>query len=120
MMENNTLGAWGERTALRYLRKKGYKFVESNYHSRFGEIDIIVKNREYIVFVEVKLRKNDKYGEAKEFVTFSKQNKIRSTAMIWLSGNETELQPRFDVIEIYAPDGEHTASPSINHLEDAF
>ena len=106
--------------AAKYLRKKRYKLLDQGYRSRFGEIDLIVCNRKYLVFVEVKLRRSDNFAQAREFVDFRKQNRIRTTAEIYLSQNPTDLQPRFDVIEIYAPDGIDTKKPVINHLEDAF
>ncbi len=120
MGRNNTVGAWGEELAAKYLRKKRYKIAAAGYRSRFGEIDLIVYDRNYIVFVEVKLRKNDRFAEAKEFVDYYKQNRIRTTAELYLEQNPTSLQPRFDVIEIYAPDGLDTRNPEIHHLEDAF
>ncbi len=103
-----------------YLRKKHYRIVAANYRCRVGEIDLIAANREYLAFVEVKLRKNANFAQAREFVTYSKQNRIRSTAALYLAWNPTQLQPRFDVIEIYAPQGMETKDPVINHLEDAF
>ena len=120
MGKNNLSGAWGEALAAKYLRKKRYKIVATNYRSRFGEIDLIVCNRNYLVFVEVKLRKSDHFAEAREFVDQRKQERIRTTASIFLSEFPTELQPRFDVIEIYAPEGAATQHPQIYHLEDAF
>ena len=120
MGKNNLSGAWGEALAAKYLRKKRYKIVATNYRSRFGEIDLIVCNRNYLAFVEVKLRKSDHFAEAREFVDQRKQERIRTTASIFLSEFPTELQPRFDVIEIYAPYGIDTKKPIINHLEDAF
>ncbi len=117
---NNVSGAWGEALAAEYLRKKHYKLVAANYRSRFGEIDLIVENRKYLVFVEVKLRKSDRFAAAAEYVDLRKQNRLRSTAAIYLSEHETVLQPRFDVIEIYAPQGIQTAHPQIHHMEDAF
>lgn len=120
MNRSSLLGAWGEALAADYLRRKHYKIIATNYRCRVGEIDIIAANREYLAFVEVKLRKNAGFAEAREFVTYSKQNRIRSTAALYLAWNPTELQPRFDVIEIYAPQGMETKKPVINHLEDAF
>lgn len=113
-------GAWGEALAAKYLSKKRYKLVATNYRSRFGEIDLIVCDRKYLVFVEVKLRKSDRFADAREYVDLRKQNKIRTTASMYLSEYPTQLQPRFDVIEIYAPDGTATLNPQIHHLEDAF
>ena len=120
MGKNNLAGAWGEALAAQYLQKKRYKVVATNYRSRFGEIDLIVSNRKYLVFVEVKLRKSDEFAEACEFVDRRKQNRIRTTAEIFLSEFPTTLQPRFDVIEIYAPQGTQTLFPEVKHLEDAF
>ena len=120
MGRNNLVGAWGESLAAQYLQKKKYKLLASQYRCRFGEIDLIVSDKKYIVFVEVKLRKSDKFAKASDFVDFAKQNRIRTTASFYLAENDTDLQPRFDVIEIYAPEGELTKKPQINHLEDAF
>ena len=103
MGRNNLTGAWGEALAANYLQKKRYKVVATNYRSRFGEIDLIVSNRKYLVFVEVKLRKTDQFARAAEFVDRHKQDRIRTTAEIYLAEFPTDLQPRFDVIEIYAP-----------------
>ena len=120
MGRNNEAGAWGERVAAAYLRRRFYRIVETGYRSRFGEIDIIAKRGKYLVFVEVKLRKSDKFAEAKEFVDGGKQQRLISTAAMYLSQFKTEPLSRFDVIEIYAPDGVDTKHPIINHLEDAF
>ena len=120
MGRNNLTGAWGEVTAAEFLRKKHYEIVASGYRTRFGEIDLIARNREYLVFVEVKLRKNARFAAAREFVNRSKQDRIRMTASIYLNSHPTALQPRFDVIEIYAPEGIATQNPQIRHMEDAF
>ena len=117
-MNTKERGKWGEDLALEFVKEKGYKYVARNFRSRFGEIDLIIKNSEFIVFVEVKLRKNADFAEAREFVSYSKQNKIRSTANLWLSSRKLELQPRFDVIEIYVSNAE--SKPEINHIENAF
>ena len=120
MGRNNIVGAWGEALAAEFLRKKHYTLVAAGYYCRFGEIDLIVKDRNYLVFVEVKLRKNANFAYAHEFVDRKKQERLLTTASIYLSENPTELQPRFDVIEIYAPQGTMTPNPEIYHLEDAF
>lgn len=120
MGRNNIVGSWGEHIAAAYLQKKRYKMVGANYRCRFGEIDLVVSNRKYLVFVEVKLRKSSAFAEAKEFVDVHKQERLRLTAQMYLSQFPTKLQPRFDVIEIYAPDGIETVKPEIYHLEDAF
>ena len=120
MRRRDLLGPWGEALACEYLRGCGCRIVACNYRSRFGEIDVIAQNRSYIVLVEVKRRKSGRYGSAAEFVDTRKQERLRTTAALWLQSHETTLQPRFDVIEIYAPEGEKTACPTIHHLEDAF
>ena len=120
MGRNNVVGAWGEALAAQYLQKKKYTIQACGYRCRFGEIDLIVSDNKNLVFVEVKLRKNANFADAREFVDYHKQNRIRTTAELYLSQNPTELQPRFDVIEIYAPEGLETKKPQINHLEGAF
>ena len=120
MGRNNLAGAWGEATAAEYLRKQKYRIVAVGYRSRFGEIDLIAEDKKYLVFVEVKLRKSGEFAAAREYVDRRKQDKIRVTASIYLSQHPTQLQPRFDVIEIYCPQGCGTIDPKINHLEAAF
>ena len=120
MGRNNLVGAWGEALAAEYLRKKRYRLLATRYVSRYGEIDLIASDKKYLVFVEVKLRKSADFAEAREFVDYRKQERLRKTAAFYLSENETCLQPRFDVIEIYAPEGMETRCPVINHLEGAF
>ena len=120
MATSKLAGAWGEAIAAEYLRKKHYKIIANGLHSRFGEIDLVAQNRKYLVFVEVKLRKNAKFAQAREYVDTRKQDKLRITASVYLSQNPTGLQPRFDVIEIYAPEGTATVHPEIYHMEDAF
>ena len=115
-----TLGDWGEKIALEHLLKKGYKFLKSGFRTRFGEIDIIVRDDKFVVFVEVKLRKNANFAFARESVGSAKQSKIIKTAGMWLVYNETSLQPRFDVIEIYAERGTATAKPEVIHIINAF
>jgi len=119
-MDKRTLGEFGENAAAQFLRCKGYRIIARNYSCKFGELDIIARKGDYIVFVEVKLRKNADFAEAREFVTAAKQRRIISTAALWLAQNESDLQPRFDVIEVYAPEGKKTIFPKINHIIDAF
>ena len=120
MGRNNLAGAWGEALAAQYLQRKRFKIIATNYRTRFGEIDLIAANRNFLVFVEVKLRKSDKFASAFEYVDVHKQERLRTTAGIYLSQYPTDLQPRFDVIEIYAPQGTETIKPQIHHMEDAF
>ena len=118
-MDARLLGRWGENQAAEYLRRKSYRIVGMNYTCRMGEIDIIAQKGRYIVFVEVKLRKDARFAQAKEFVTRAKQERVKAAAMLWLAANETELQPRFDVVEVYAPSGAD-GPVRIEHMQDAF
>ncbi|MDE5984789.1 MAG: YraN family protein [Eubacterium sp.] len=113
----NNKGKLWEIEAANYLRKKKYKLLFANYHSRFGEIDLIVCNKKYICFVEVKQRDSNSIAQPREFVTAQKQRRIISTAQLYLSQNQTNLQPRFDVIEIITKDNKII---SAKHLENAF
>lgn len=113
-------GLWGEQQATAYLKRRGYRILGQNYTCRFGEIDVIAADRKYVAFVEVKLRSTDRFAQAREYVGAAKQERIRTAASLWLAENETALQPRFDVIEIY---GNETMDPKqldIRHIENAF
>lgn len=119
-MNTNLLGRWGEQTAAEYLQKKRYRLLGMNYRTRFGELDLIAANKKYLVFVEVKLRRSDSFAAPREYVTAAKIERLKASAELWLQENETKLQPRFDVIEILAPEGEKTLRPKITHIENAF
>lgn len=109
-------GSAGESAAAAYLKKKRYKILAQNYSCRFGEIDIIAQQGKYVVFVEVKTRKNENFAQAREFVTRAKQERVMKAAMLWLQQSDSDLQPRFDVIEVV---GEGRAQ-KITHIENAF
>lgn len=119
-MDKKSLGGWGEEKAVRYLRRRGYRILDRNFSCRFGEIDIIASKGGYLAFVEVKLRKNAAFAQAREFVGRAKQQRIITSAELWLGCHDLQLQPRFDVIELYAPEGERSRRIEINHIEDAF
>ena len=114
------LGKWGERLVAEDLRRKGWTVAAMNYRCRMGEIDIVAENGSFLAFVEVKLRKDDRFGPACEAVTPSKRRKLRAAAEFYLLSHPTSLQPRFDVAEVYAPQGIHTKEPDINYIENAF
>ena len=114
------LGLWGEKQAARYLKRRGYRVLDTRFRCREGEIDLIASQGPYLCFVEVKLRKDARLAQAREFVTPAKQRKVRTAALYYLMEHPTELQPRFDVIEVYAPQGEATKGPAIHHWENAF
>lgn len=107
------LGRIGERKATKFLKKKGFKIIEKNYTTRFGEIDLIGLYGDFLVFIEVKTRTNKRFGEASEAVDLKKQERYKKSATLFILANrDITLQPRFDVVEVY-PD-------LINHIEDAF
>ena len=111
--ENLKVGKWGEELALDYLKNNNYKILEKNFKCKIGEIDLIAKIDDVIVFVEVKTRSSDMFGRPREAVNFYKQKKIRSIALNYLKfKNLLNYSCRFDVIEIL--DGE------ITHLENCF
>lgn len=117
MKSTKLIGRWGENQAAEFLKKNKYRIIGMNYSCRFGEIDLIAENHEYIVFAEVKTRKSADFAAAREFVTAAKQQRLISAAGLWLQNNLSEKQPRFDVIEIYGSDG---IVEKINHIENAF
>ena len=113
-----TIGQRGEVLAQDFLKSKGYEFLCSNYHSRYGEIDIIMQNAEYIIFVEVKTRGLNSFVRGLESVSKNKRKKIIKTAFVYLMNNTSEKQPRFDVISIIKD--YKTKTVKIHHMENAF
>ena len=114
------LGQWGEEQVAEKLRRDGWTIVARNFRCRMGELDLVAKNSTFLAFVEVKLRKDDRFGLACEAVTASKQRKLRVAAQYYLMRHPTGLQPRFDVAEVYAPQGVRTETPDIYYIENAF
>ncbi len=116
-IKGKDLGKIGERLAARHLRKRGYRIIERSYRSSVGEIDIISKKGDYLVFVEVKTRRGDKFGKPFESVSKKKQAKIVKIAESYYSNvKHTDLTCRFDVISIEAKDDNYF----IDHIENAF
>ncbi len=113
-MNTTLVGREGEAKAAEYLRKKRYDIIGANYRCRFGELDLIAQKGNLVIFVEVKLRKNDRFGAAADAVTGSKREKLRKAALSWLAATDCTAPTRFDVIEIYTETGR------INHIENAF
>ena len=118
--ERQLLGRWGEAQAAQFLRRKGYRLVAAGWRCRFGEIDLIAQKGGYLAFVEVKLRKSRDFAQAREAVDCHKQRRLRTAAQLYLAEHPTSLQPRFDVVEVYAPQGTATRNPEILCWENAF
>jgi putative endonuclease len=114
------IGNKGENIACIFLESKYYKIVEKNFRAAKCEIDIIAQKDEYIIFIEVKTRSTQKFGNASQSVGIEKQKNIIKTAEIFLASSELyiDMQPRFDVIEIYID--VKTGKNYINHIEFAF
>lgn len=111
-MERLNSGREGENLAVDYLLKKGYKILEKNFRCPAGEIDIIARDGNFIVIVEVKRRISDKYGEPQLAVNHKKQEKLKKSALYYLCRIGKELPVRFDVIAI--------RGGKIEHFENAF
>ena len=103
MKQNNRkLGSLKEQEAKQYLESLGYEILETNFYAKGGEIDLIAREGEYLVFIEVKYRSTEKNGNPLEAVTLQKQNKILRTANYYMYKNQIpEYTPcRFDVVAI--------------------
>lgn len=102
MLNNRELGNLGEELAAKYLTKNEYIIINRNYRTRYGEIDIIAKNNDYLVFIEVKARKNNHFGYPREAVDYMKQRKIKNLANYYLlKENKMNNNIRFDVVEVF-------------------
>ena len=118
--ERRLLGRWGESLAAAWLRERGWRVVAAGWRCRFGEIDLVAESDKYIIFTEVKLRKSAAFAPARASVDRGKQERSRTAAQLYLQEHPTDLQPRFDVAEVYAPEGMDTKRPEIFYIEDAF
>jgi putative endonuclease len=116
-LKARSVGAWGEDLALRYLVRRGYRLVERNYRTRRGEIDLILRKEDTLVFVEVKLRRGTGFGNPLEAVTPRKQATLRYLAEWYLADRKPDFDTvRFDVVGILAG----REGLRIDHVEDAF
>ena len=115
----NEKGKKGEFLAARYLEEKGYSVIARNYHSRYGEIDLICQKDSFLIFVEVKERKTSSFVSPLEAVTVKKQGKLILTAQQYLIKENVPsyLQPRFDVVAVLESGKEQY---SFCHIENAF
>lgn len=99
-MDKAYIGKMGEDFCAAYYANNGFKIVKRNFHSRYGEIDVIAENENLIVFVEVKTRSENQSLEGKDAVTLSKQRKIVLTALSYMENIKIEKTLRFDVFEV--------------------
>lgn len=110
-MEHLRKGGWAEQEAATYLEAKGYRIVERNYRFGKGEIDIICWKNPFLVFVEVKYRKNNDYGYPEDFVDARKLNRVKQTAVHFMSTKQYKGPVRYDVVSI-------TGKEAPIHFED--
>lgn len=111
------LGLKGEAIAEKYLKKKGYKIIKRNFHTRYGEIDIICEENDALIFVEVKTRRSITYGKPEEAITLRKIEHLKKAALIYTGQTKRFYKElRFDVIGIII-NGEDI---EINHVKNAF
>lgn len=118
-MDKLEKGRLGEDAVCSFLEQRGHEIIARNYHRRCGEIDIISKCGGFVVFTEVKSRKRGSMISGLEAVNLRKQAKIIRTADLWLSDNDTGLQPRYDIAEVTLA-GNVPRVVSIQVYEDAF
>ncbi len=118
MTDAKKKGELGEKLVIKYITRKGMEFIESNYHSRFGEIDIVCRDKDCIVFIEVKTRKETSIIRGIECIDKRKQKKIIKTAYIYIQEHDISLQPRFDVAEVRYNNKERLVR--INYISNAF
>ena len=117
MGKTQVIGNSGEAFVAEYLKKKDYIISARNYRCKFGEIDVIAENDDEILFVEVKTRAEGSKVRPYEYVNSPKQQRIITTANIYLQHNGFGLKPRFDVAEVFvSADGKMT----LNYFENAF
>lgn len=118
MGNNKTFGAFGENLAADWLTENGYRVLDRNFSCRAGEIDIIAMQSDTVVFIEVKTRSSNRFGQPSEAVSTSKQRKLVKTALYYMQKNKLlEYMCRFDVMEIIADDENNSR---INLIKDAF
>jgi putative endonuclease len=116
MAEANELGKQGEEIATTYLLRQGYVILAANWRAGRNEIDLIAKDKDFLVIIEVKSRSSDKFTEPEEAVTRDKQQALIRAANAYIFRNNISMETRFDIISIIHNKNE----TRINHLKDAF
>ncbi|MFV2060510.1 MAG: YraN family protein [Gammaproteobacteria bacterium] len=121
-LHTREIGNITEDIALQFLEKNGLLLITKNFNSKMGEIDLIMEEKNTLVFIEVRYRKNTNYGLPEETVGYKKQTKIQKTALLFISKNPRykNIQPRFDVVAM-TPDNKTSGNNmSINWIQNAF
>ena len=99
-MDKRVIGKYGERLACEFLKKKGYKIIDNNYRTRVGEIDIIARDRESLVFIEVKTRTDIEAGYPEQNITSAKLQNFKAASQIYILDNNITLPFHLDVISV--------------------
>ena len=116
MSEHNELGKQGEEIATNYLLKQGYQVLDVNWRAGRNEIDIIARDKDFLVIIEVKSRRSNTFMEPEEAVTREKQQALIRAANAYIFRKNITLETRFDIISIIHNKNE----TRVNHLKDAF
>lgn len=116
MADHNETGIKGEELAEKYLRNAGYEILERNWRFGKNEIDIIARDKNFLVIVEVKTRRTANFGEPEEFVTRAKQKSLIKAANGYVMQKEIDLETRFDIVSVLY----HGNSYTVKQLKDAF
>lgn len=125
LFSKQEIGKRGERVAARYLKKKGYRVVGRNLHFGKNELDLVIKNKEFLAFVEVKTRSYERVEDAEQSrpaLAVDKDKRVRTVqaAKAYLRAHPTPLCPRLDVVEVYLNRQKRNKPFKINHIEAAF
>ena len=115
MAVHNELGKWGENIAAEYLQKKGYEILERDWKSGHHDLDIIAKDEDTLVIIEVKTRRNRLFGDPEEAIDFRKRQSLQSAINHYVKSQRTNCRVRFDVISIVGTIG---SQPEIDHIID--
>ncbi len=116
-MDKKIIGAIGEKKVCEWYTNRNYKLLSTNFKSKFGEIDVIAKFKDTIVFIEVKTRNSNRFMNASDAVDFKKQQRIKKTALFFMQINNLNDEfVRFDVAEVYYSNEKF----EINIIENAF
>jgi putative endonuclease len=114
-------GAEAEQIVCDFLQKKGLKLRDRNFHSRRGEIDLIMQDKDSLIFIEVRARRNAYFGSAAESVTQQKQQRIIAAAQLYLQQHNINQPCRFDVVTVLLKTSETQPLPQVEHwIQDAF
>jgi len=118
---NKITGQCGEDAAVAFLKKNKYKIIARNHRNKCGEIDIIAQKENDLVFVEVKTRRSSDFGTPAEAITYYKKKNFVNTVRWYLMEQPSELNIRFDVIEVYGTfTGDNFELENIEHFEQVF